>query len=287
MSLAKQVKELRQITGAGILDAKNVLEETNGNIEEAVKLLREKGMSKAAKKGDRITAEGLVKAATDGKKAVIVEVNSETDFVAKNTEFQSLVDKIAQAALENDINTVEELENIKVDGEVLKDLIVSKIATIGEKLTLRRVGRIDAEKGSLGVYNHFNGQEASIVELHENDVELANNIALHVVASKPEYAQVSEVPADIIKTEEDIVKARELEAGKPEKIITERILPGVAKKYYGENVLVEQAYFHDSSRKVGELSNVESFMRFKVGEGIEKVESNFAEEVMAQVGQNK
>jgi elongation factor Ts len=287
MSLAKQVKELRQITGAGILDAKNVLEETNGNIEEAVKLLREKGMSKAAKKGDRITAEGLVKAATDGKKAVIVEVNSETDFVAKNTEFQSLVDKIAQAALANDINTVEELENVKVDGEVLKDLIVSKIATIGEKLTLRRVGRIDAGKGSLGVYNHFNGQEASIVELHENDVDLANNIALHIVASKPEYAQVSEVPADIIKTEEDIVKARELEAGKPEKIITERILPGVAKKYYGENVLVEQAYFHDSSRKVGELSNVESFMRFKVGEGIEKVESNFAEEVMAQVGQNK
>lgn len=285
MSIAHLVKELRERTGAGILDAKKALEEANHDMEQAMAILKEKGMSKAAKKGDRITAEGLVVAKANEQKAILVEVNSETDFVAKNQEFIDLVNQIADLALSNDITTVEQLLALSINGETLETHITGKIATIGEKLTLRRLEVFTTAGAKFGVYNHFNGQEAAVVVATEGNQENADRIAMHVVAQKPLFLDQDNVDQTVIEEEMALARKRELESGKPEKIVEERILPGIKAKFLSENCLVEQDIFGgEKGEKVSSLATISAFTRFKVGEGIEKVESNFAEEVMAQAG---
>ena len=288
MISASMVKELRESTGAGMLDCKKALEASNGNMEEAITWLREKGISKAAKKASRIAAEGLAVAKVVGNKAVIVEVNSETDFVAKNEEFKSLVDIIADTLLNNSsVNTVEEANKLTHDGKTIEELVIEKTSTIGEKLSFRRFEIVEKEDSQVfGTYSHMGGKIVALCVLTK-DEEVAKDIAMQIAAMKPLYLNRDMVPADVLEKERTILKEQaENEGLDPNKI--DMIVNGRINKYYEEVCLVDQGFIKENKMKVNKYveskgSEIVSFVRYEVGEGMEKREENFADEVMKQI----
>lgn len=288
MITASMVKELRESTGVGMMDCKKALEATNGEIEKAIDWLRENGLSKALKKASRIAAEGLASILVDGDKAVIVEVNSETDFVAKNEEFISLVSTIAKTIMENDANTVEEVLALSVEDGTINDLIVSKTAKIGEKLSFRRFAKLSKSVSEVyGVYIHMGGRIASLVLIDGANEEVAKDVAMHATAMKPLYVTRSEVPSDVVDKEREIIKEQAINEGKPADI-AEKMVSGRINKFYQEVCLEEQEFVKDSDTTVGAFvkannGTIKAMYRFEVGEGIEKKEENFAEEVMNQI----
>ena len=265
MISASMVKDLREATGAGMLDCKKALEASNGNMEDAITWLREKGISKAAKKASRIAAEGLAVAKVNGNKAVVVEVNSETDFVAKNEEFQNLVNIIADTVLNSDVKTVEEANKLTHDGKTIEELVVDKTATIGEKLSFRRFEILEKEDNQVfGTYSHMGGKIVALTLL-DKDEELAKDIAMQVAAMRPLYLNREDVPSDVLEKERTILKEQaENEGLDPNKI--DMIVNGRINKY------VES-----------KGSKIINFVRYEVGEGMEKREENFADEVMKQI----
>ncbi|MGL4425099.1 MAG: translation elongation factor Ts [Cetobacterium sp.] len=288
---AKLVKELRDRTGAGMMDCKKALGETNGDIEKAIDLLREKGIAKAAKKSGRIAAEGLIfeGVSADNKTAVVLEFNSETDFVAKNEEFKALGQTMVEIALRAEINTVEELKAADLNGITVETTITNLIAKIGENMSLRRFDKVSTE-GFVTTYNHLGGKLGVIVEMTgeatEANVVKAKDIAMHVAAMDPKYVDRALVTTDDLDREREISR-KQLEAeGKPAQII-EKILVGKMNKFYEENCLVDQIFVKAENKETvaayaGDIKVV-SFSRYKVGEGIEKEEVDFAAEVAAQL----
>ena len=288
MISASMVKELRETTGAGMLDCKKALEETNGNIEEAITWLREKGISKAAKKATRIAAEGLAFAKEKDNKAVIVEVNSETDFVAKNEEFKHLVNLIADTLLENEVSNVEEALKLTIDGKTTQDIITEKVATIGEKLSFRRFEVLTKNDNEVfGIYSHMGGKIVTVVVMESNDCELAKDIAMQIAAMHPLYLTKEEVPSEAVDKERTILTEQaENEGLDPNKI--PMIVNGRLNKYYEEVCLLDQGFIKENKMKVSKYvesknSKIIKFVRYEVGEGMEKKEEDFASEVMKQI----
>ena len=287
MISASMVKELREATGAGMLDCKKALEASNGNMEDAITWLREKGISKAAKKASRIAAEGLAISKIKGNKAVIVEVNSETDFVAKNEEFQKLVNIIADTLLDNEVSTVEEANKLTHEGKTIEELVIEKTSTIGEKLSFRRFQIVEKEDSQVfGTYSHMGGKIVALCVLTK-DEEVAKDIAMQIAAMKPLYLNRDMVPADVLEKERTILKEQaENEGLDPNKI--DMIVNGRINKYYEEVCLVDQGFIKENKMKVNKYveskgSEIVSFVRYEVGEGMEKREENFADEVMKQI----
>ena len=289
MVSASLIKDLREKTNAGMLDCKKALEATDGNIDAAIDWLREKGVKTAAKKADRIAAEGLAAIKIDGNVAAIVEVNSETDFVAKNSEFTSLVDSILDAIIDNNVNSVDELLNVSYEDGTINDLIVSKTATIGEKLSLRRFERIEkSDNESFGDYIHMGGRIAVLTVLDGASSEVAKDVSMHSAAMRPQFVKSSDVPTDTLEKEKKIIKELLIKEGKPEKIIDEKIMPGKVDAYYEEVCLENQKFVKGDGESVAEFvknngGSIVTMIRYEVGEGIEKKEENFAEEVAKQI----
>ena len=288
MVTASLVKELREKTGAGMLDCKKALEANNGDINASIDWLREKGISKAAKKADRIAAEGIAAILTKGNKAVVIEVNSETDFVAKNEEFTNMVSTILNTVIDSNAKTIEEVLELSCKEGTIKDLIVSKTATIGEKLDLRRVAVVEKEDNdSFGEYIHMGGRIAVLITLNGANSEVAKDVAMHAAAMRPSYVTKEEVPTEELDKEREILKEQAMNEGKPENI-AEKMVEGRIRKFYEEICLEEQAFVKDNDLKVKEyVSNnggsIKSMIRYEVGEGIEKKQENFAEEVAKQI----
>ncbi len=288
MITANMVKELREATGAGMLDCKKALTETNGNMEEAITWLREKGISKAAKKQTRIAAEGLAKAKVEGNKAVIVEVNSETDFVAKNPEFTGLVDLIATAILSSNVKTVEEVMKLEVEGNTIENIIIDKTATIGEKLSFRRFELVEKEDNQVfGTYSHMGGKIVTLAVLEGTDEEVAKDVAMQIAAMRPLYLDKDSVPTERVEKEREILTEQAenegLDANKLPMIVNGRL-----NKFYEEVCLLDQGFVKENKMKVSkyvESKNMKvlSFARYEVGEGMEKREENFADEVAKQM----
>ena len=291
MVTASLDKDLREKTGAGMMDCKKVLTETDGDMEKAIELLRERGIAKAAKKSGRVAAEGLVEAyiSEDGKVGAIVEVNSETDFVAKNEEFKTFVMDVAKQVVEKNPKDVEELLNqeaIFEAGKTVNEALIGKIATIGENLSIRRFARFES-KGLIEKYIHGDGKIAVLVNMTKGDKELAKDLCMQIAAARPEFVTREEVPQERVDKEMEILKVQAMNEGKPEQI-AEKIVQGRVGKFYEEICLVDQVFVKDSSMKVSELlkqkdAEIVEFARFEKGEGIEKKEENFAEEVMKQL----
>ena len=290
MVTASLVKELREKTGAGMMDCKKVLTETDGDLEKAAELLRERGIAKAAKKSGRVAAEGMVEAyiSEDGKVGAVVEVNSETDFVAKNEEFRTFVMDVAKQVVTNNPATVEELlgqPSLTVEGKTVNEVLIEKIATIGENMSIRRFARFETTDGLVEKYIHGDGKIAVLVNMTNASKELAKDICMQVAAAKPEFVNREAVPAERVEKEKEILKAQTMNEGKPE-AIAEKIVMGRINKFYEEICLVDQAFVKDPSMKVSQVlkdASVVEFARFEKGEGIEKKEENFAEEVMNQL----
>ena len=288
MITANMVKELRETTGAGMLDCKKALTETNGNMEEAITWLREKGISKAAKKQTRIAAEGLAKAKVEGNKAVIVEVNSETDCVAKNPEFTGLVDLIATAILSSNVKTVEEVMKLEVEGNTIENIIIDKTATIGEKLSFRRFELVEKEDNQVfGTYSHMGGKIVTLAVLEGTDEEVAKDVAMQIAAMRPLYLDKDSVPTERVEKEREILTEQAenegLDANKLPMIVNGRL-----NKFYEEVCLLDQGFVKENKMKVSkyvESKNMKvlSFVRYEVGEGMEKREENFADEVAKQM----
>ena len=288
---AQQVKALREKTGAGMMDCKKALVETNGDEEKAIDLLREKGILKAAKKSDRIAAEGLVDIyiSDDKKVGAIIEVNSETDFVARNEEFRTFVkDLVKQVADENpaDVEALLNSESAVEKGKLIKDVLTEKIATIGENLSIRRFERFETE-GVLGQYIHMGGTIGVLVDTDCASEEVGEDICMQITAEKPEFIDEKDVPEDRVNKEKEVLKAQVVNEGKPE-AIAEKIVNGRIGKFFGEICLLDQPFVKNPDIKVSEMlkqtdSEVKKFARFEKGEGIEKKEENFAEEVMKQL----
>lgn len=292
MFKASDVKELRDKTGAGMLDCKKALEATNGNMNEAIDWLREKGISKAEKKASRVAAEGLCKIVTDGNKAVILEVNSETDFVAKNEEFTNFVDYLANTILANNLKTHEEVLSFDDTGETIEAKLVALTAKIGEKLSFRRHELVEKNDNEVfGSYLHMGGKIGALVVLADTSLEVAKDVAMHVAAMAPVCATRSDVPADMVDHESKVIKEQVMNEGKPADI-AEKMVTGRLNKFYKEICLEEQEFIKDSSVNVGTFvknngGSIVSMIRYAVGEGIEKKEENFADEVMSQINNTK
>ena len=287
---AKLVMELRAKTGAGMMDCKKALIETNGDMQTAIDYLREKGISKAAKKASRIAAEGLVfiSVSNDGKTGAMLELNSETDFVAKNGDFINFGNKLVAQILTNDISTVDELKNLEVDGSKINAQLTSLIATLGENMNIRRF-RKAASESFVTTYIHMGGKIGVLLnmegEINEENKTRAKDIAMHIAAMAPDFMDSTDVPEDVLEKEKAIVRAQLLEQGKPENII-DKILIGKINKYYEENCLLQQKFVKDDKLTVAQYAGklkIISFDRFKLGEGIEKKEEDFATEVAAQI----
>ena len=291
MISASLVKELREKTGAGMMDCKKVLTETDGDMEKAIELLRERGIAKAAKKSGRVAAEGLVEAyvSEDGKIGAVVEVNAETDFVAKNEEFRTFVMNVAKQVVEKNPKDVEELlaqDSIEEPGKTVNDVLVGKIATIGENMSIRRFARFESQ-GLVEKYIHGDGKIAVLVNMSKGDREVAKDICMQIAAARPEYLNEQSVPAERLEKEKEILKAQTMNEGKPE-AIAEKIVQGRIGKFFSEVCLVDQAFVKNPDIKISQLlkekdAEVVEFARFEKGEGIEKKEENFAEEVMNQL----
>ena len=292
MITANMVKELREQTGAGMLDCKKALTETNGNMEEAITWLREKGISKAAKKQTRIAAEGLATAKINGNDAVLVEVNSETDFVAKNPEFVSLVDGIANVILDKKPANMEEAMKLELDGISIEEAIVNKTATIGEKLSFRRFELVEKTDNQVfGTYSHMGGKIVTLALLEGNDTEVAKDIAMQIAAMRPLYLDRESVPEERIQKERGILTEQAENEGLDSNKLP-MIVNGRLNKFFEEICLVDQGFVKENKMKVSkyvESKNMKilSFVRYEVGEGMEKKEENFADEVMSQINNTK
>ena len=288
MITANMVKELREQTGAGMLDCKKALTETNGNMEEAITWLREKGISKAAKKQTRIAAEGLATAKINGNDAVLVEVNSETDFVAKNPEFVSLVDGIANVILDKKPANMEEAMKLELDGTSIEEAIVNKTATIGEKLSFRRFELVEKTDNQVfGTYSHMGGKIVTLAILEGNDTEVAKDIAMQNAAMRPIYLDRESVPEERIQKEREILTEQAENEGLDSNKLP-MIVNGRLNKFFEEICLVDQGFVKENKMKVSkyvESKNMKilSFVRYEVGEGMEKKEENFADEVAKQI----
>ena len=288
---ASQVKELREKTGAGMMDCKKALTETDGDVAKAIDWLREKGIAKSAKKAGRIAAEGLTRVATDGNTGVVFEVNSETDFVAKNEQFLHLLDVIEKAMLAAKPASTEEALAVETDEGTVNDLIVNATATIGEKISFRRVAVVEkADDEVFGSYMHMGGTISALAVV-KGDATVAKNIAMQVASMNPVYATEADIPADAFEHEKQLqmqmMKEDPKMAGKPEKVL-ENILKGKVKKHFKDQCLADQEFFLDTKKSVTqylkeEKAEVKSFVRFQVGEGMEKKEEDFAAEVAAQM----
>ncbi|HEY5674492.1 MAG TPA: translation elongation factor Ts [Malonomonas sp.] len=295
---AAMVSELRKTTGAGMMDCKKALTETGGNMEEAVDFLRKKGLSAAAKKSGRVAAEGMVVAGSQGTVGALVEVNAETDFVAKNDAFQGFAAGIQSVVLNNAVADVEALKALPYPGtgRTVAEELTHQIATIGENMDLRRFVRVDAGQGVVAAYVHGGGKIGVLVEMQTASTdarveELGKQIAMHVAAASPQYLQREEVPSEVIDKEKDIMRVKALDSGKPENIV-DKIIVGQINKYFGEVCLLEQAFVIDPDHKVSKVVEnlakelgteikLNSYVRFQLGEGIEKKEDDFAAEVAA------
>lgn len=294
---AKMVADLRAKTGAGMMDCKKALNETDGNLDDAVDFLRKKGLSAAAKKADRVAAEGMVVAAGNGQCGAIAEVNAETDFVAKNEGFQKFAQGVAEAVVASVAADVDALKDVTFPGgsRTVAEELTHQIATIGENMNIRRFVRFATEQGYVASYIHAGGKIGVLVQLDtpmgDNDQvqALARQLAMHVAAANPQYLQREDVPEDVVSKEKEIMKVKAIESGKPENIV-DKIIVGQINKYFGEVCLVEQAYVIDPDLKVGKVIeklakelgteiSLAGFARFQLGEGIEKKEDDFAAEV--------
>ena len=288
MISASLVKELREQTGAGMMDCKKALAESNGDLEKAVDWLREKGIAKAGKKEARIAAEGLAKIFVEGNKAVIIEINAETDFVSKNEEFKELLDTVGNTILKSDAKTLEEAYELDCGEGTIKDLMVAKTAKIGEKLDFRRLAVIEKQDDeNFGEYLHMGGKIAVVSVVKGANEEVAKDVAMQAAAMKPKYVFKTDVPEEEVAREREVLKEQAMNEGKPAEI-AEKMVEGRINKFYKEICLSLQAFIKDGdidvtkyvSNNGGELI---SCTRFVVGEGIEKRKDNFAEEVMAQI----
>ena len=288
MFTAKDVKELREKTGAGMLDCKKALEACEGNIEKACDWLREKGIAKAAKKESRIAAEGLCQIKVDGNNAVMLEVNSETDFVAKNVEFTNFVDYLADQILANDVATVEDVLAINDGGETINDKLVALVAKIGEKISFRRFEKLTKNDDEVfGAYKHMGGKIGVVVVVKGANEEVAKDVAMQAAAMNPTALRRDGVPAEVVERESHIIKEQVMAEGKPEEI-AEKMVVGRLNKFYKEVCLEEQAFIKDSGLSVLDYvknngGEIQSMTRFAVGEGIEKRQDDFASEVMSQI----
>ena len=288
MISASLVKDLREQTGAGMMDCKKALTECDGDLEKAVDWLREKGIAKAGKKESRIAAEGLANIFVKGNKAVMIEVNAETDFVSKNEEFKELIENIGQTVLASKAETVEEAKELKFEDGTIQDYLVAKTSKIGEKLDFRRLAVVNKKKDeNFGTYLHMGGKIAVITVIKGANEEVAKDVAMQAAAMQPKYVFRTDVPAEEVEREREVLKEQAMNEGKPAEI-AEKMVEGRLNKFYKEICLAEQAFIKDGDIDVtkyvtnngGELV---SMTRFKVGEGIEKRQENFAEEVMAQI----
>ncbi len=285
---AKDVMKLREMTGTGMMDCKKALIEADGDMDKAAELLREKGLAKAAKKADRIAAEGIVDAYICEKcgVGVLVEVNCETDFVAKTDNFKAIVHKIAQIIAEQDPADVTALLSCTCDEGTVEEMIKNATFKIGEKIDVRRFVRI---KGYVDSYIHMGGKIGVLVEADaEPDKEKMHDVALQIAAAKPEYINESEVPADVINHEKEILKAQALNEPKPKPMnIIEKMVEGRIQKYFKEVCLMDQPFVKDGdisvSKMLGGAFGIKQFVRYEMGEGLQKREDNFAEEVMSQI----
>lgn len=282
------IKELRDLSGAGLMDCKKALEASNNDIDEAIDYLRKKGISKAAKKADRVAAEGLSTVVIDGNNASIVEVNCETDFVAKNEKFVNLVNKIAELIVKNDVKTMEEAMSLSTEEGTLNDTIVNFTATIGEKISFRRFARLSkTDSQNFGSYIHMGGRIAVLTLLEGAGEETAKDVSMHAAAMRPSYVKREDVPAEEVERETSVLKEQAMNEGKPAEI-AEKMVNGRINKFYKEICLEEQDFVKDSDMTVGAFvksknGSIVNMVRFEVGEGIEKKEENFAEEVMNQI----
>ena len=288
MISASLVKELREQTGAGMMDCKKALAECDGNLEAAVDWLREKGIAKAGKKEARIAAEGLADIFINGNKAVMIEVNAETDFVSKNEEFTEMIKNIGETILNSDATTLEEANALAFEDGTIKDYVVAKTAKIGEKLDFRRVAVIEKnDDENFGKYLHMGGKIAVLAVVKGANEEVAKDVAMQHAAMKPKYVFKEDVPAEVVENERKVQKELAMNEGKPADIV-EKMVEGRINKFYKEICLALQAFIKDGDLDVtkyvtnngGELISSTSFV---VGEGIEKRQDNFAEEVMAQI----
>ena len=284
MYSASDVKELRERTGAGMMDCKKALDASEGNMDKAIDWLRENGIAKAAKKEGRIAAEGITKMLVNGNKAIVLEVNSETDFVAKNEKFVAFVDKIADLIMNSDVKTMEETEKLGIP-----TLVAEAVAQIGEKISFRRFVRFDKTDSQVfGTYSHMGGRIASLVILEGANEEVAKEVAMHNAAMNPAYVRSSEVPTEVLNREKEIMTQELLNEGKPADKV-EFILKGKVEKYYSEVCLENQVFIKaenkESVKQYVEANggSIVTAVRFEVGEGIEKKQENFAEEVMNQI----
>ncbi len=278
------IKELRERTGAGMMDCKKALEASDDNIDLAIEWLRTNGIAKAAKKSDRIAADGAVFLVKNDKKAVIIEINTETDFVASNEMFVKKSMEISEAILNSDAKTNEDVLKLEIDSETVESLLTNLTATIGEKISFRRFAIVE---GTTSIYKHANSRIGVIVSGENIDGVILKDVAMHVAAMNPDFLSKDEISEDMIKKETQLAKdeLKDVLSGKPENI-QGNIIKGKVEKTLSENVLLEQTFVKDSSKKVKDLAGSGkfiSFVRYEVGEGIEKKEENFAEEVAKQV----
>jgi elongation factor Ts len=294
---AKMVGDLRAKTGAGMMDCKKALTEADGDMEQAIDLLRKKGLSAAAKKSGRVAAEGMVAAVSNGNSGALAEVNSETDFVAKNEAFQAFANGVVEVVLSQNPPDVETLKGLDFpgSGRNVAEELTHQIATIGENMNVRRFVRLESSSGVTASYVHGAGKIGVLVQLDADKsdepkvAETARMLAMHVAAANPQYLSRNDVPADVVEREKDIMRAKALESGKPENIV-EKIIEGQINKFFGESCLLEQVYVIDTDQKVGKVVEalakeiggqvtLAAYSRFQLGEGIEKKEDDFAAEV--------
>jgi len=294
---AKMVGDLRAKTGAGMMDCKKALTEAEGDMEQAIDLLRKKGLSAAAKKSGRVAAEGMIAATGDGKRGALVEVNSETDFVAKNDAFQAFANGVAEVTLSENPADVDTLKGLAFPGSQrsVGEELTHQIATIGENMNIRRFARLESASGVTASYVHGGGKIGVLVQLDAEKgddpqvAETARMLAMHVAAANPQYLCRADVPADVVEREKDIMRVKAIESGKPENIV-EKIIEGQINKFFGEICLLEQVYVIDTDKKVGKVVEalakelggqvtLTAYSRFQLGEGIEKKEDDFAAEV--------
>lgn len=290
MFSAVDVKNLREKTGAGMLDCKKALEATGGDMIGAIDWLREKGIAKASKKESRIAAEGLSEIIIDGNKAVILEVNSETDFVAKNDEFKNFINTVGNAILKSGATTMEEALELPTENGKVSEYLVNLIAKIGEKISFRRFEYVTKNDNEVfGAYSHMGGRISVLTVLEGANADVAKDISMHAAAMRPAYMQRSEVPEEVLNHEREIIKEQAINEGKPADI-AEKMVNGRINKYYKEVCLLEQPFVKDPDLTVEEFAKknggtVKKMVRFEVGEGIEKRNENFAEEVKKQMNQ--
>lgn len=288
---AAMVKDLRDKTGAGMMDAKKALDENGGDMEKAVDWLRQKGMAKAAKKSGRAAAEGMVVALASGKLGVMVEVNSETDFAARNEQFSGFAKAVAEKALAAKVGDVEAIKALPYgNGKTIGEQLTELIATVGENMSIRRAAKLESADGCVAAYVHMGGKIGVLVSVAGGEIpEVARQVAMHVAATNPAALDKASIDQDLLARERAIYVAQAAESGKPANVV-EKIVDGRVNKFLEEVCLVEQPFVMDTDRKVGKVvsdakagAKVAGYVRFGLGEGVEKAEENFAEEVMKQV----